>query len=140
MQLLHAPDLSSFVHLGRRRRVCKAVVVDSFMLLFMLSVSLTPQQHASVSHKRICSDNCTCCHTEIEVEDQTCYLTQSQYTDTGPASPRADPISPGAWQGSHWSTDFEVTGTAPHGKIPTGKVGFELRSASLEADTLLLGQ
>ena len=39
----------------------------------------------------------TCCHTEIEVEDQTFYLTQSQYTDTGPTSPSADPIthSPG---------------------------------------------
>ena len=23
---------------------------------------------------RICSDNCTCCHTEIEVVGQTCYL------------------------------------------------------------------
>ena len=31
---------------------------------------------------RICSDNFTCCHAEIEVADQTSYLTQSQYTDT----------------------------------------------------------
>ena len=34
------------------------------------------------------------------------YLTQSQYTDTGSTSPRTDPITPGAWQGSHWSTNF----------------------------------
>ena len=34
------------------------------------------------------------------------YLTQSQYTDTGPTSPSADPIVPGAWQGSHWSANF----------------------------------
>ena len=27
---------------------------------------LTSQQHASVSQVRICSDNYTCCHTEIE--------------------------------------------------------------------------
>ena len=67
---------------------------------------LTPQQHASVSQGRICSDNCTCCHTEIEVADQTFHLTQSQYTDIGPTSPRADPITPGAWQGSHWSANF----------------------------------
>ena len=40
-----------------------------------------------------------CCHTEIEVVDQTVHLTQSQYTDTGPTSPSADPIRPGAWQG-----------------------------------------
>ena len=57
---------------------------------------LTSQQHASVSQGRICSDNLTCCHTEIEVADQTFYLTQSQYTDTGSTSPRADPITPGA--------------------------------------------
>ena len=57
---------------------------------------LTSQQQASVSQGRICSDNFTCCHTEIEVADQTVYLTQSQYTDTGPTSPSADPITPGA--------------------------------------------
>ena len=55
---------------------------------------LYAQQHASVSQGRICADNCTHCHTEIEVADQTVYLTQSQYTDTGPTSPSADPIMP----------------------------------------------
>ena len=67
---------------------------------------LTSQQHASVSQGRICSDNFTCCHTEIEVADQTFHLTQSQCTDTGPTSPSTDPITPGAWQGSHWSANF----------------------------------
>ena len=67
---------------------------------------LTSQQQASVSQGRICSDNFTCCHTEIEVADQTFYLTQSQYTDTGPTSPSADPITPGAWKGSHWIANF----------------------------------
>ena len=38
--------------------------------------------------------------------DQTLYLTQSQYTDIGLTSPSADPIMPGAWQGSHWSANF----------------------------------
>ena len=32
---------------------------------------LTSQQHASVSQGRICTDNFTCCHTEIDVADQT---------------------------------------------------------------------
>ena len=45
-------------------------------------------------------------HTEIEVADQTFHLTQSQYTDTGPTGPSADPITPGVWQGSHWSANF----------------------------------
>ena len=68
-------------------------------------LALTSQQQASVSQGRICTDNFTCCHTEIQVADPTFYLTQSQYTDTGPTSPSADPIMPGAWQGSHWSAN-----------------------------------
>ena len=56
---------------------------------------LTSQQHASVPLGWICSDNGTCCHTEIEVADQTFYLTQSQYADTRPTSPNSDPIAPG---------------------------------------------
>ena len=87
----------------------------TFVCLFV--GSLTPQQHASVSQGRICSDNFTCCHTEIEVADPTFYLTQSQYTDTGPTSPSADPITPGAWQGSHWSANFEVTGMTRGGRL-----------------------
>ena len=52
-----------------------------------LFACLTPQQHASVSQARICSDkNFTCCHTETEVADQPVHLIQSQYTDTGPTS------------------------------------------------------
>ena len=85
---------------------------------------LTSQQHASVSQGRICSDNLTCCHTEIEVADQTFHLTQSQYTDTGPTSPSADPITPGARQGSHWSANFEVTGVTRPRKTPA-QAGFE---------------
>ena len=57
---------------------------------------LTSRHHASVSQGRICTDNFTCCHTETEVADQTFYLTQLQYTDTGPTSPSADPITPEA--------------------------------------------
>ena len=67
---------------------------------------LTSQQHVSVSQGRISSDNFTCCHTETEVADQTFHLTQSQYTDTGLTSPSTDPVTPGAWQGSHWSANF----------------------------------
>ena len=66
---------------------------------------LTSQQHASASQGRICRDNFTCCHTEIEVANQTFSLTQSQYADTGPTSPSPDPIMPGAWQGSRWSAN-----------------------------------
>ena len=86
------------------RRAPSARESESFVCLFV--GCLTSRQHASVSQGRICTDNITCCHTEIEAADQTFYLTQSQYTDTGPTSPSADPITPGAWQGSHWSANF----------------------------------
>ena len=78
----------------------------AWQFVCLLVGCLTSQQQASVSQGRICSDNFTCCHTEIEVADQTFYLTQSVYTDTGPTSPSADPITPGAWQGNHWSANF----------------------------------
>ena len=71
-----------------------------------LVACLTSQQQASVSQGRICTDSFTCCHTETEVADPTIYLTQSQYTGTGPTSPSADPITPGAWQGGHLSANF----------------------------------
>ena len=58
------------------------------------------------------------------VADQTFYLTQSQYTDTGPTSPSADPTTPGTWQGSHWSANLEVTGMTRPRKIPS-QVGFK---------------
>ena len=99
-------------------------------LLFLLVGCLTSQQQASVSQGRICSNNFTCCHTEIEVADQTFYLTQSQYTDTGPTSPSADPITPGTWQGSHWSANFEVTGMTRPRKYP-GASGMRTRDPPL---------
>ena len=74
--------------------------------LVLLVGCLMSQQHASVSQGCICSENFMCCHTEIQVADQTFYLTQSQYTDTGLTIPSADPIMPGTWQGSHWSANF----------------------------------
>ena len=112
-------------------------------VVFLLVACLTSQQHASVSQGWIYSDNFTCCHTEIvmcchteiEVADQTFHLTQSQSTDTGLTSPSTDPITPGAWQGSHWSASFEVTGMTQPGKIPS-QAGFKLRPSAFMVDTL----
>ena len=86
-----------------------------------LLACLTSQQHASVSQGRICGDNRTRCHTERDIADQNFYLTESQYTDTGPISPSADPLTPGAWQGSHWSVKIEVTGMTRPEKISTAQ-------------------
>ena len=70
--------------------------------------------------------SCKCCHTEIEVADQTCrYLTQSRYTDTEPSSPSADARTPDAWQGSHWSTTVEVPGMTGPRHFPAERAAIE---------------
>ena len=71
---------------------------------------LTFQQHAGVPQGQISSGGCECCHPEIEVADQTCYVTQSQYTGTSPVTSSADLKASGAWQGNHWSATSKVTG------------------------------
>ena len=85
---------------------CSVLTKENYML--QLVGCLTSQKHASVSPGRILTDNFTCCHTEIEAADQTLYLIQSQFTDTGPTSPRADLIMPGTWHGSHWSVAPQI--------------------------------
>ena len=97
---------------------------------------LTPQQHVCVSQGWICSDSCMCCHTEIEVADQTFYLILSQYADTWPTSLSTDPITPGAWQGSHCSTNVQITGMTWPWKRSTLKAAIKPRFAALEADAL----
>ena len=108
--------------------------------MLVLVGCLTSQQHASVSLGRICSDNFTCFYTEIQVADPTFHLTQSQYTDTGPTSASTDPRTPGAWQGSHWSANFEVTGMTRPRKKSRRKRDSNPGSSALEADALPLGQ
>ena len=106
-----------------------------FQAMVLLFVGcITSQQHASVSQGRICSESFTCCHTEIEVADPTLHLTRSQYTDTGPTSPSTNPITPGTWQGSPWSANFQVTGTTRPRKNP-GASGIRTRDLPLSRRT-----
>ena len=93
-------------------------------------------QHASVSHGRICSDSFMCCHTVIQVADQTFHLTQSQYTDTGPTSPKADPITPGVWQSSHWECQFLSYWYVSTREISRRKRELNPGPSALEADAL----
>ena len=67
-------------------------------------------------------------------------LTQSQYTDTGLTSPSADPRTPGAWQGSHWSANFWVTGMTRPWKKSRRKRELNPESSALKANALPLGQ
>ena len=127
---------------GTQCGVVFVVVVVVLLLFFVCFLfcfvfgCLTSQQQASVSQGRICEDHFTCCHTEIEAADQTFQLTQSQYTDTGPTSQSTDPITPGAWQGSHWSANFYVTGMTRPPKKPRCKRDSNPGSSTLEADAL----
>ena len=41
-----------------------------------------------------------------EVSDESCCLALYQHTDTGPASPRADPTTPGTEQGRQYGTNL----------------------------------
>ena len=64
-------------------------------------VCLTSQLHVSVSQGTdLLRQGLRVTTTETKVADRTFYLAQSQYTDTRPTSPSADPITTGAWQGS----------------------------------------
>ena len=54
-----------------------------------------------------------------------------------PTSPSADPKTPGAWQGSHWYANFEVTGMIlPGKKSPRSKRESNPGPSALEADAL----
>ena len=86
-----------------------------------------PSDMPSVLQRQTCTNNCVCCHTKMKVAEQTCYLTQSQYTDPRPTSPSADPITPGAWQGSEHSAKFEATGITRPAKTSLAKAGTEAR-------------
>ena len=91
---------------------CKCIsgtaVVRVALLRQMVGVlgCLTSQQHTSVSQGRICSEKCTSCHAEIKAADLALYLTKSQHTDTGPTSPSANRIRPGACRGNHRNANF----------------------------------
>ena len=116
------------------RAFCFFLVRTAFAVCLFVGC-LTSQQHASVSQGLTCSHNFTRCHTEIQVADQTFHLTQSQYTDTGPTSPSADPITPGVWQGSQWSANFEVTGMTRPRKNPDAS-GIRTRDLPLSSGRL----
>ena len=77
---------------------------------------------------------------EIEVADPTFYLTQSQYTDTGPTGPSADPITPGERQGIHWSANFLSHWYDSTLKKSRRKRDSNPGPSALEADALPLGQ
>ena len=96
---------------------------------------LVSQQYASVSQGRIYFDKCTCCYTEIKFAEQTFYHTESQYTDTEPASFSTYPITVCVWQRSHLHSQF-LSHWLDSRERSSPKAGIEPRSAALETDSL----
>ena len=76
---------------------------------------------------------------ETEFADQILYLALSEYTDTGSTNPRANLITPGAWQSSHWRVKFKVTGMIRPGKKTRCRRKLNPWSAALEVDILTTG-
>ena len=89
LEKLALPDISYYLSQGR-----------CLIHICIVRKEVTSKQPRK-SQGRICLDNCTCCHTETQAADPTCYLIQSQSTDTGPTSSSADLATTGARQGSH---------------------------------------
>ena len=71
------------------------------------------------------------CRSNFLPHAVTVYLHQA-------ASPSADPITPGTWQGSHWSANFWVTGMTRPRKNPgaSGIRTWDLRASALKAVAL----
>ena len=94
--------------------MCWLLNVPSHTLVYLRDVSAQTSARGAIS--------------ETEAADQTFYLIKSQNTDTGPTSPSADPITPGATGVPNFRHDSE--------KSPRRKRESNPGSASLEADTL----
>ena len=69
--------------------------VKRMLLLLFIGCLISPQHSDCVSGKDLLR------HTETKLTDQTVYLTQSHYPNTGPTNPSTVPIIQGDWQGSH---------------------------------------
>ena len=108
----------------------RSAATPAAMMLLVIGC-LTSQLHASESQGRICFDDCTCCHTETEVKDQTRCLTQSQYSDTDPTSPSPHPITPGAWQAATPAPMFQSLVRLNQERAPRRKTGFDPGSAAV---------
>ena len=89
---------------NRYRSVCLLNRTPSFIFIFNV-----PGTCKVCWKGRICWDDCTWCHTQVEFAAQTHYLTQPRYTDTGLTSPGTDLKTTGARLCSHSSNSFEVT-------------------------------
>ena len=74
--------------------VVVVVLVVDLVIVLLVAVDWSlehPNNRQSVSLRRICLGNCSCCHTRTEAVDQTRH---AQNSDTAPTSPGIDHITP----------------------------------------------
>ena len=99
-----------------------AVVVVVLGCLLACLLAYRPWQHASVSKGLICSDNCTCCHTETEALDHFFCLTKSHYVLT-PSQP-VPALTLQCQAPGRAATVLERLGTVPRNLGVTGTMSF----------------
>ena len=68
-----------------RRKLQRAIHLLPMTLRLFVGCLMT-QPHVGVVQGRVCLDNCTCCHTETEVADQT--MTAREQTQSLPMAAR----------------------------------------------------
>ena len=85
---------------------CASMAVSVCVLVCLFSLLLNIPFHTLVYFKDGSAQTILRAATlRQKLQIKAFHLTQSQYTDIGPTSPRADPITPGIWQGSHWNAN-----------------------------------
>ena len=98
-------------------------------------IEVADQTYCSIwSQLRTCLDSSLCYHTETEVADQTYCSIWSQYTDTGPSRPSLDSVRPGA----RWGTNLQVTGRSGCGKVGSHPVSATHGTDALPFDLRVL--
>ena len=91
-------------HRDRKRlksRMGRALSCMPFLISFLSNSTYKQSRNKqTLSQKRLFINNVTCRHTKTNVSIKTCHFTRSEYADTKPTSPSADPLTPdGGWRG-----------------------------------------
>ena len=123
---------------NEQNRICSYTPCDSqprSRPLWLCVGCLTPQQHGISRTDLLRIVYAAILRKKLQI---SFYLTHSQYIDTAPTSPSADPKTPGTWQGSHWSSNFKVTFMTWPRKSPWRKRELSPRSSTLEADAVTI--
>ena len=101
-ELRRAKDCNMLEPSGRR--LFSLLITMGTGMVCLLVGCLTSHQYASVSRNGSAQTilRAATLRQKLQIE----LSIRSKYTDTDQTSPSTDTITPGAWQGSHWSANF----------------------------------